>query len=83
MLVFLYFFLPVTKFSLISNVSVSLEETQPSLYYVNLSNPEGPFSYLCLTSANTGNLECNLGTKKGAQDKGNHNKTTCVVYKQL
>ena len=72
-----------TKSSLISNVSVSLEETQPSLYYVNLSNPGGPFPYLCLTSPNTGNLECNLGTNKGAQGKGNQNKTTCVVYKQL
>lgn len=38
--------LPITNFSLISNTSISPEQTQTLLYHVQLPNPVGPFSYL-------------------------------------
>lgn len=71
--------LPITNFSLISNASVSLEQTQPSLYYVRLLNPMGLFPCLWLITTNPRKLAFRLYTKKGTQCKGNQNETTSVV----
>ena len=47
--------LPLTKLSLISNDLISLEQTQPSLYYVKPLNPGGLFFCLWLTTLELGN----------------------------
>ena len=49
--------LPLTNFSLISNASVSLEQTQPSFYCIRLPIPVPQFPCLWLTVPNPRKLE--------------------------
>lgn len=73
----------ITKFSLISNAPVSLEQTQPSLYHVSLPNSEGPFPCIWLIIPHPGKLVSKLCIKKGMQGNSNQNKNVHAIYRLL